>query len=108
MDIVPTLPGDAQELANGNEEAKELPRKHCCFHDCSYTCTSDTELIDHWENDHLPWNDALIEAVKNIDVFGTRKEKIFAVMNRAIAERIRQGAPFAHNSVNRRCLKEYH
>ena len=108
MDIVPTLPSDAQELVNGNEEAIELPRKHCCFHGCFYTCTSDTELVNHWNDDHYPGCDALAKAVDKLDVFGTRKEKVFSVMNRAIAERIRQGAPFAHNSINRRCLKEYH
>ncbi len=51
--------------------------------------------------------DALCEAVQELPRCYEGEERRLSVYNEAIAEKLRQGAPLASYSIDRRCLRNY-
>ena len=57
----PTLPSGSKDATNADADALRedaailLPRKHCAFIGCDYTCESDDELIRHLQDAAFAW-----------------------------------------------------
>jgi hypothetical protein len=106
----PTIPADpdnpdvAWKAALDDATAVILPRKHCAFRGCAWEGKVDEELYQHIGTEH---RGALYEAVQELPRCYEEKERLLSVYNEAIAEKIRQGAPLASYSIDRRCLRNY-
>lgn len=106
----PTIPADPScpdlPLAEALREdvAMQLPAKHCAFQGCQYHCNSDRELVRHLQHSHSP---ALNKVAKLISKHHSDEERMVGVYNEAISTVLRQGAPWATYSIDRRCLYNY-
>ena len=107
----PTVPADRSNHsvpckdALDDTKAVVLPTKHCAFSGCAWDGSTDKQLYAHVKEKH--W-DVLQEAQSFFPKCFSESERLSAVYNEAVAEKIRCGAPLAAYSIDRRCLRNYH
>ena len=100
----PLLP-ESEQGASTEAGAKDLPACHCAFRNCGWDGKSEQELRAHLSSSHQK---DLSGAAACLRADGTHEEALFASYTAALTEKCQQGAPFACNSVDRRCLREFH
>ena len=81
-----------------------LTRKHSAFNGCIWHGDSDTELLNHLLHAH---EHLLLPAAESLPRCYTQEDRVLAVYNEAIAEKIRQGAPLASYAIDRRAIKNF-
>ena len=111
----PTLPADPFNAQEHMEEARDdacallLPRKHCAFKGCSWNGSDDMAFVQHIHEKHLAALTPGIEAFKALKYVNHKDEAALAlsIYNEGIATAVRQGAPLASYSIDRRCILQY-
>ena len=111
----PTLPADPTNACEHMEEAHDdtsallLPRKHCAFKGCNWNGSDDMELLKHINERHLSALSPGIEAYRALKTVYSKDEAALAlsIYNEGIAIAVRQGAPLASYSIDRRCMLQY-
>ena len=114
---LPTLPAEPNNArkpwqdATRRDMAVELPCKHCAFQNCTAEYTCDADLLEHVYDTYFSKFAALLEhiVVPEGDV-DSQRPKICAVgslYNEVVATAVRQGAPLAGLSIDRRALYNY-
>ena len=110
----PTLPGDPanpkEEFSSSasTETALLLPSKHCAFKGCSWCGTDAASQMDHLFEVHEKALRPAMMWLQHLRPNETKDSRVlaFSVYNEAIAIAVRQGAPLASYSIDRRCLKD--
>ena len=116
MRDTPTIPHCGQDevttqqsTVHIKQNARQFPKKHCAFIDCTYGCDSDRDLLSHIHDAHFkslqPVVDLLPLPDQNAPVVD--ENAILSAYNEAISYKCRQGAPYASCSIDRRCLYNY-
>ena len=115
----PTVPGDAHLIDQpdprvfDDELAVLLPPKHCAFKGCKWhlhwdenTFDRDREsaLVEHLVSAHAA---ALQPVCALLPMVYTEPTRASAAYSEAIAVKVREGAPLASYSIDRRCLRKY-
>lgn len=109
----PTLPLQHEDstliCAKDPKYAVSLPSKHCAFAQSCWEGDTDEHLLSHIKGSHV---DLVAEVALLLrKARGLRDEDqdaaIMAVYNEAVAIVIREGAPLANCSIDRRCLRKY-
>ena len=106
----PTLPADAKDPTRTQPESCDentafpLPPKHCAFKGCAWYGNNDAELLDHLAKKH---HRLLNPAKQFLNPSASQETQFLSLYNEAIATKVREGAPTASYSIDRRCLKNY-
>ena len=106
----PTIPADPDNLdlpwlaAFREDAAAQLPKKHCAFKGCGWAGDSEAGQLAHIAQCHASDVDRVAEALPHCFSLEERRASAYS---EAIAVKIRQGAPFAAHSIDRRCLYNY-
>ena len=119
----PTVPGDPQDLdaplktVFDDSVAVLLPPKHCAFKGCNWHrewadykkhAGVDRDLeqarVDHLKKEH---GDLFQAALPCVPEYQYEEDRLHAIYNDAIAHKVRQGAPLASYSIDRRCIYDY-
>ncbi len=120
----PTIPASEAEPSSPCAEALRtdigisLPAKHCAFAGCSFAAASAEDLQAHLKAQH---ETALETAASLLPVFSTTSKatrgpqaatqqwmlKLQSAYNEAVAVKLRESAPLAGLSIDRRCLCAY-
>ena len=111
----PTLPADPVNAMEHMEEARDdatallLPRKHCAFKCCDWNGSDEVALVQHIHENHLAASTPGIQAFKALKLVHREDEATLAlsIYNEGIATAVRQGAPLASYSIDRRCMLRY-
>ena len=117
----PTVPADDSDLQSPMRDVFDdslavlLPPKHCAFAGCVWQLkwkptyeaqrerVRERELIQHvWESR----DEILRPAVELLPHCFASEERVAAVYNKAIAQKIQEGAPLASYSIDRKCLRK--
>ena len=107
----PTLPADPANPVEYMKEACDdtvgllLPRKHCALKNCMWHGSDDMALIEHIEVNHYDALRPAINAFHALKFVHCKDSEVVALSmyNEGIATAIRQGAPLASYSIDRRC-----
>ena len=94
--------------------AQLLPPKHCAFQNCTWQLEwqssenmterlREQRLLDHVMTDH---KSDIAEAACLFPLCFSKEERFAAAYNEAIAIKVRQGAPLASYSIDRKCLRK--
>ena len=112
---LPTLPaadGNPDMHCDGYNEAVQLPPKHCAFKGCACVFNQESELRKHLYDSHYQNGSAVLKEL--VDSIATPDHVQFEVQSivssfvgEAIATQIRQGPPFACNSIDRRAMAAF-
>ena len=100
----PLLP-ETEQGASAEAGARDLPAHHCAFRKCGWEGDSEHELRVHLSASHQA---DLSRAAACLQGSGTREEAVFSSYSAAVTVKCQQGAPLACNSIDRRCLREFH
>ncbi len=106
----PTLPASATDPTANAEGAIDanrairLPKVHCAFSGCCWTGDTDESLYVHVAGEHAA---DLDDIACLYAPHASRRDALRTAYNDVIAHRIRQGAPLACPSLQRRCVEEY-
>lgn len=111
----PTLPANPVNAMEHMEQARDdatallLPRKHCAFKDCDWDGSDEVALVQHIHENHLAALTPGMEAFKALKLVYRQDEATLAlsIYNEGIATAVRQGAPLASYSIDRRCMLQY-
>ena len=90
--------------AQSENDVVQLPKKHCAFKGCGWTGHSDSEQLEHLTSAHQGAVDRVAEL---LPICYSAAERRAAAYSEAIAVAVRQGAPTALYSIDRRCLYNY-
>ena len=111
MRCLPTLPAsDANPdiPCDGYDEAVQLPPKHCAFKGCVRVFNQESELRKHLYESHYKNGSAVLkQLVDGTTRLDAPQYIVCSIVNEAIATKIRKGAPFACNSIDRRALASF-
>ena len=106
----PTVPGDGADPSQPcrapllEDAALELPAKHCAFRGCLWQGATSVEQISHLKTSH--WK-PLMAVTQLMHQPHTADEKLVGAYNAAISHKVREGAPLACYSIDRRCVFNY-
>lgn len=111
----PTLPANPINPMEHMDEARNdatallLPRKHCAFKGCDWNGSDEQDLLKHIHDTHLAALQPGMEAFRALKLVHRKDEATLAlsIYNEGIATAVRQGAPLASYSIDRRCILEY-
>ena len=111
----PTLPANPVNALEHMEEARDdatallLPRKHCAFKSCDWSGSDGMALVQHIHEKHLAALAPGMKAFKALKCVHRKDEAVLAlsIYNEGIATAVRQGAPLASHSIDRRCMLQY-
>ena len=114
----PTVPANPANLSEPQPEvfddsvAVQLPRKYCAFSGCQWPDTSadagsdlgTVQLLTHIMKEHAK---DLEDAVALLPECYPPEVRYMSIYNEAFAEKIREGAPLASYSIDRRALTQF-
>ena len=106
----PTLPPDPVDTnrplqqAFNDKLALKLPKKHCAFKGCIWEGDNETARLVHLKDCH---SELLESAARYLPSCFSTDVKYQSVYNESIAEKIREGAPLASYSLDRRALQNF-
>ena len=97
------------EEARDDTTALLLPRKHCAFKSCAWNGSDEMDLVEHIREKHLASLSQGMEAFRALKFVHHQDELKLAlsIYNEGIATAVRQGAPLASYSIDRRCMLQY-
>ena len=97
------------EEARDDATALLLPRKHCAFKSCGWNGFDEMALVQHIHGKHLAALLPGMGAYRALKFVHHKDEATLAlsVYNEGIATAVRQGAPLASYSIDRRCMLQY-
>ena len=101
---LPQLP-ESDQGAAVKTGAMDLPACHCAFRNCGWEGQSEQQLRTHLSCAHQA---DLSGAAACLQENGRHENALFAAYTAALTQKCQQGAPLACNSVDRRCLREFH
>ena len=114
----PTVPGDRETGTVPDPRVWDdnlavlLPPKHCAFRGCRWCLpwvedtserARESALIEHIKEAHWP---ALRPACRLLPLVHSESDRVLAAYTEAIATKVRDGAPLASYSIDRRCLRK--
>ena len=116
---LPTLPADPrcprEEYVDAldTDHAISLPTAHCAFQGCTSCGDDDVWLMKHLYEQHLDAFEKSDDCKRketieeDLNLKTPQEDEIFSMYSEAVARVIRNGAPLATHSIDRRCLKQY-
>ena len=110
----PGQPALPMQAVFDDNVAQLLPPKHCAFQECTWQLEwqssenmterlREQRLLDHVMTDH---KSEIAEVACLFPLCFSEEERFAAAYNEAIAIKVRQGAPLASYSIDRRCLRK--